>query len=389
MARMIKLDLGAGPKPPKGYTPLGFDYGSEIYPLAGYADGSVDEIRASHVLEHFPHKDIRNILAHWAVKLKPGGVLKIAVPDFDLIAKRYLDGNTDPTEEWIMGGQTDPRDYHKALFNAQTLIDYLRHAGLTDITRWDADSADCSASPISLNLRAVRPVLIFPAEHKTSAIMSVPRYGPLNNLKLAHQFHLLGIPLMPFAGAYFGQCMERGMDAMIADGNKYFYTCDYDTVAYAQQIQTIFRLMILHPEADAICALQMARGWASPLLTMDLPEGVTHDNVPREVLDRDLVKLKTGHFGLTLFRAESMQNFPKPWFLGTPAPDGSWGDGRVDDDIHFWRAWAAAGKTLYCAMRAPVGHQEEIAIWPGRNLLPVYQRVAEFWTDGPPKDAWK
>ncbi len=44
---MIKLDLGAGPVSPDGFIPMGRDHGSEIFPLAA-ADGSVDEIRASH-----------------------------------------------------------------------------------------------------------------------------------------------------------------------------------------------------------------------------------------------------------------------------------------------------------------------------------------------------
>ena len=47
---MIRLDLGAGSVSPPGFIPLGRDHGSEIWPLP-YADESVDEIRASHVLE--------------------------------------------------------------------------------------------------------------------------------------------------------------------------------------------------------------------------------------------------------------------------------------------------------------------------------------------------
>jgi hypothetical protein len=38
---------------------LGRPHGSEIYPLANFADNSVDEVRASHCLEHFPHRQVR------------------------------------------------------------------------------------------------------------------------------------------------------------------------------------------------------------------------------------------------------------------------------------------------------------------------------------------
>ena len=61
---MLKLDLGAGDISPAGYTPIGHGHGSEIFPLP-YADESVDEIRASHVLEHFPHGRLAEVLADW------------------------------------------------------------------------------------------------------------------------------------------------------------------------------------------------------------------------------------------------------------------------------------------------------------------------------------
>ena len=88
----IKLDLGAGAISPEGFTPLGNVNGTSIFPLP-YADGSVDVIRASHVLEHFPHRQIvGRHQAEWVRALKPGGVLQIAVPDFKVIAERYLAG---------------------------------------------------------------------------------------------------------------------------------------------------------------------------------------------------------------------------------------------------------------------------------------------------------
>src|SRR5579859_1399230 len=46
----IRLDLGAGEISPPGFVALGHDHGSEIFPLP-YGDGTVDQIRASHVLE--------------------------------------------------------------------------------------------------------------------------------------------------------------------------------------------------------------------------------------------------------------------------------------------------------------------------------------------------
>jgi hypothetical protein len=86
---------------------------------------------------------------------------------------------------------------------------------------------------------------------------------------------------------------------LIAEGFDAILTIDYDTVFTAQNVNSLIRLMLLHPEADAICPLQSARGWNSPLMTMELPDGMPADKVPRSHFDGDLTKLRTGHFGLT------------------------------------------------------------------------------------------
>ncbi len=383
----MQLDLGAQGISPPGYVPMGHDHGTEIYPLA-IDDESADVIRASHVLEHFPFDEVPKVIKHWASKLKPGGALKIAVPDFGYIAQAYLDGKQLPIEGYTMGGQTDSDDFHKALFDAETLKDLFRDAGLTDIRTWESDCEDCSRLPVSLNLRATKPVPIEPGSFKVVAVMSLPRTHWTANFRCVEALTSLGIPLQAFEGVYWAQCLERGFDRLIADGVDAILTIDYDTIYRAQDVQTLMRLMLTHPEADAICPLQTARGWDSVLATMEV-DGKVASRVPREMLDEDIVKLRTGHFGLTLIRTSSLKSVPKPWFLGVPAKDGSWGDGHVDEDIYFWKQWAETGKTLYAATRVAVGHIEPMIKWPDKNLGVVHQRVARYWDEGVPKEVWK
>ena len=78
---MNKLNLGAGARPLEGYRNIDAknNHGSKsqkIFPLPD-KDGTVDEIRASHVLEHFSHREVTAVVADWVRALKPGGVLKI------------------------------------------------------------------------------------------------------------------------------------------------------------------------------------------------------------------------------------------------------------------------------------------------------------------------
>lgn len=384
---MTKLDLGAQDISPPGFTPMGRHHGTEIYPLE-VDDESIDEIRASHVLEHFPTAQVPEVVKHWAAKLKPGGVLKIAVPNFAYIAQAYLDGSELPIEGYTMGGQTDDNDFHRSLFDVATLVDLFRSANLTDIGQWESDAADCSRLPVSLNMRAVKPVKL-ETPFKITAVMSLPRTHWTANFRCSQQLVPLGISLQAFEGVYWAQCLERGFDKLIAEGVDAILTIDYDTVYTAQHVQSLMRLMLLHPEADAICPMQSARGWNSVLATVDLPEGTTAGRVPRELFDADLLKLKTGHFGLTLIRASALKELPKPWFLGVPAKDGSWGEGHVDEDIYFWRQWAQSGRKLFAATRVAVGHIEPMIKWPGRDLGVIHQRVADYWNEGTPKEVWK
>ena len=56
-----------------------------------YEDNSVDLIYASHVFEYFDREEGLDVLKKWNSKLKEGGVLRIAVPDFEEMARLYVE----------------------------------------------------------------------------------------------------------------------------------------------------------------------------------------------------------------------------------------------------------------------------------------------------------
>jgi predicted SAM-dependent methyltransferase len=153
----VKLNLGAGEGPLPGYQNIDRKTGGEIFPLS-YADNSASEVRASHVLEHFPHGQVADVVREWARVLKPGGKLKIAVPDFDYIVKAYSNGRRDDRmlELYLFGGQVDDADYHKAFFNEEKLAELMKHAGLGSIEKWQSEIQDCASLEVSLNLQGVK-----------------------------------------------------------------------------------------------------------------------------------------------------------------------------------------------------------------------------------------
>lgn len=56
------------------------------------ADGVYEAVYSSHTLEHLPRNEVPRILSEFRRVLKPGGILRIVVPDLELMARTYLRG---------------------------------------------------------------------------------------------------------------------------------------------------------------------------------------------------------------------------------------------------------------------------------------------------------
>lgn len=57
----------------------------------GLDDGSADAVYASHVIEHIPREAAPDAMGECLRVLRPGGVIRVAVPDFEAMAVLYLD----------------------------------------------------------------------------------------------------------------------------------------------------------------------------------------------------------------------------------------------------------------------------------------------------------
>lgn len=76
-----------------------------------FADNEFDVVYHSHVLEHFSKAKAPNFLNECHRVLKPGGIIRIAIPDLEQIAKLYLknlkkaakgDKQAESDYDWIM-----------------------------------------------------------------------------------------------------------------------------------------------------------------------------------------------------------------------------------------------------------------------------------------------
>lgn len=95
----IRLNLGCGTFPLKDFVNV--DQFENVKPdlMADaanlpYGPGMVDEIYAGHLLEHFDYETGQRVLKYWWTLLKPGGEIRVTVPDFDVLAQQHLDNPT-------------------------------------------------------------------------------------------------------------------------------------------------------------------------------------------------------------------------------------------------------------------------------------------------------
>ncbi|HLC77866.1 MAG TPA: methyltransferase domain-containing protein [Candidatus Nanoarchaeia archaeon] len=151
---MIKLNLGCG------WRDFGRDWihiDGGIYPHVEhheitklpYEDKSVDLIYASHVFEYFDREDGKKVLEEWYRVLKEGGILRVAVPDFEIMANLYsakkfpLKNFLGPLYGRMKMGAKGPNEenapiiYHKTIYDFDDLRELLAKIGFRNIIKYD------------------------------------------------------------------------------------------------------------------------------------------------------------------------------------------------------------------------------------------------------------
>ena len=133
------LDIGCG-ETKKG------DIGLDVRKIKGvdiladarvlpFRDNILDCVYSSHTIEHFSHREVRNIVSEWIRVLKHGGIVEILCPNLRARAFLFVLSPTWQNVENIYGGQDYLDNYHKCGFSFDLLKSILESNGIMNIKR--------------------------------------------------------------------------------------------------------------------------------------------------------------------------------------------------------------------------------------------------------------
>ncbi|WP_280156399.1 methyltransferase domain-containing protein [Piscinibacter sp. XHJ-5] len=147
---ITRLNWGCGDKPAQGWinsdrqAAAGVDLCGDIRDGLALADATVDYAVAIHALQDLPWRDIPRALRELRRVLKPGGVLRLGLPDMDRAIAAYQRGDA----AYFHVPDSDARSTGAKLvtqliwygstrtpFNVEYAVEVLENAGFRDIRR--------------------------------------------------------------------------------------------------------------------------------------------------------------------------------------------------------------------------------------------------------------
>jgi len=112
----------------------------DLKDLSQFKPNSIEEIYASHVLEHTTKKNCLEVLKYINRILIPGGKFYISVPNMDVLCALFINPKATYNVKFslmrmMFGGQIDDYDYHYFGWNYDFMAQYLTQANFTNFKK--------------------------------------------------------------------------------------------------------------------------------------------------------------------------------------------------------------------------------------------------------------
>lgn len=142
----MKIHLGCGKRYIPGFVHIDLDPHPHIDHLRDVRDLScidsnvAELVYACQVLEYFDRVEVGDVLKEWRRVLKPGGTLRLSVPNFATLSKLYQAGFSI---DYVLGSlygrwaQGDRVVYHRTTYDEPSLKKVLEANGFRDCELWD------------------------------------------------------------------------------------------------------------------------------------------------------------------------------------------------------------------------------------------------------------
>lgn len=199
----MRFNLGSGPNPVEGWTNVDYAIGARIarVPVVRllanvtgifnsdwdssiviadlrkrfpWDDGVADAVYSSHTLEHFSKMDGEHFLAESVRILKPGGILRVVVPDFAVYIERYRrdelkadDFIDDLDVAFVSSGGFTRRlaaPYiqfpHRCMYDEESLVRKCENLGIAASRRQPFESDVNGIREVELEKRAVGALIV-------------------------------------------------------------------------------------------------------------------------------------------------------------------------------------------------------------------------------------
>jgi predicted SAM-dependent methyltransferase len=110
-----------------------------------FKNNSIDEIYSCHSFEYFDVVEAPKVLKEWNRVLRPNGILRTSIPDFDSLLEIYkisgqLKDITGPLfGRWVNDNLKDPI-FHKIVYNQKTFNSILKESGFGESEKYSAQN---------------------------------------------------------------------------------------------------------------------------------------------------------------------------------------------------------------------------------------------------------